>query len=114
MDNGIIIAIIGGLLGGSAVAALINAIAEGIRQRRKRKYDKEDGKDKDIEAIKTSQKLMLYDRIRYLGLKYISDGAVDFDDRRILKEMHDCYHERLGGNGDLDNLMREVNRLALK
>ena len=114
MDNAIIIAIIGGLLGGSAVAALINAIAEGIRQRRKRKYDKEDGKDKDLEAIKTSQKLMLYDRIRYLGLKYIQDGAVDFDDRRILKEMHDCYHERLGGNGDLDNLMREVNRLPLK
>ena len=57
---------------------------------------------------------MLYDRIRYLGLKYIQDGAVDFDDRRILKEMHDCYHERLGGNGDLDNLMREVNRLPLK
>ena len=114
MDTGIIIAIIGGLLGGSAVAALINAIAEGIRQRRKRKYDKDDGKDKDIEAIKTAQKLMLYDRIRYLGLKYISDGAVDFDDRRILKEMHDCYHERLGGNGDLDNLMNEVNHLPLK
>ena len=110
----IIIAIIAGLLGGSAVAALINAIAAGIRQRREHKYNKTDGKDKNIEALKTGLKWVIYDRIRYLGLKYISDGAVDFDDRRILKEMHDCYHEGLGGNGDLDNLMREVNRLPLK
>lgn len=114
MDNAVIIAIIGGLFGGSAMAALVTAIAAGIRQRRERKYNKDDGKDKDIEALKAASKWMLYDRIRFLGLKYISEGAVDFDDRRILKEMHNCYHEGLGGNGDLDNLMSEVNKLPLK
>ena len=114
MSDTVIIAIVGGLLGGSAVAALINAIAEGIRQRRKRKYDKADGKDKDIEALKAGQKWLLYDRIRFLGMKYISEGAVDFDDRRILNEMHKSYHDGLGGNGDLDVLMHEVNALPLK
>lgn len=114
METTIIVAIIGGLLGGSAVAAFINAIAAGIRQRRERKYNKTDGKDKDTEALKAGLKWVLYDRIRFLGQRYIAAGQVDFDDRRILNEMHGCYHNGLGGNGDLDNLMGEVNRLPLR
>ena len=50
MNDAVIISIVGGLLGGSAVAAIVNAIAEGVRQRRKRRYDKDDGKDKDTAA----------------------------------------------------------------
>ena len=114
MSDAVIIAIVGGLLGGSAVAALINAIAEGIRQRRKRKYEKADGKDAIMEALKTGLKWVIYDRIRYLGQTYIAHGNIDFDDRRILNEMHKCYHDGLCGNGDLDNLMSEVNKLPLK
>jgi len=114
MNDAVIIAIVGGLLGGSAVAALINAIAEGIRQRRKRKYDTEDGRDKNEQALKEGLKWVLYDRIRFLGQRYIYNGNVDFDDRKILNEMHKCYHEGLGGNGNLDNLMSEVNKLPLK
>ena len=114
MSDTVIIAIIGGLLGGSAVAALINQIGESIRQKRKRKYDKTDEKDADIKALKLGLKWVIYDRIRYLGQTYISHGNIDFDDRRILNEMHNCYHNGLGGNGDLDNLMRDVNTLPLK
>lgn len=114
MDTAVIIAIVSGLLGGSAVAALINAISEGIRQKRKRKYDKDDGRDRDNQALKDGLKWVLYDRIRFLGQHYIAAGSVDFDDRRILNEMHSCYHNGLGGNGDLDNLMSEVNKLPLK
>lgn len=114
MSEAVIIAIVGGLLGGSAVAALINAIAAGIRQRRDRKYSKTDGKDKDLEALKAGLKWVIYDRIRFLGHQYTNAGNVDFDDRRILNEMHKCYHDGLGGNGDLDNLMRAVNELPLK
>lgn len=114
MDTAVIIAIVSGLLGGSAVAALINAIAEGIRQKRKRKYDKDDGRDRDNQALKDGLKWVLYDRIRFLGQHYIAASSVDFDDRRILNEMHSCYHNGLGGNGDLDNLMSEVNKLPLK
>ncbi len=114
MDNTIIIAIIGGLLGGSAVAALINQIGEGIRQKRKRKYEKDDGESDDLAALKSGLKWVLYDRIRYLGQAYIAAKKIDFDDRRILNEMHKSYHNGLGGNGDLDNLMKEVNSLPLK
>jgi len=102
------------ILGGTAVAALINQIGESIRQKRKRKYDKSDEKDKDMEAVKIGLKWVIYDRIRYLGQTYINQKKIDFDDRRILNEMHKCYHNGLGGNGDLDNLMSEVNALPLK
>lgn len=112
MSDPVLIAAIGCAsgLGG----ALIAQAGEGIRQRRKRKYEKADNKDKDNEALKAGLKWMLYDRIRHLGQKFINDGSVDFDDRRILNEMHKCYHDGLGGNGDLDILMSGVNKLPLK
>ena len=56
----------------------------------------------------------MYDRIRFLGQAYIAEGEIDFDDRRILRQMHTSYHNGLGGNGDLDALMEEVDSLPLK
>lgn len=112
MSDTIVVAIVAGLA--AVVGALIAQLGEGIRQRRKRKYDKTDTKDADLEALKAGLKWVLYDRIRHLGQKYISDGCVDFDNRRILNQMHTSYHDGLGGNGDLDNIMSEVNRLPLK
>ncbi len=112
MSDTVIVALVAGLA--AIFGAMIAQLGEGIRQKRKRKYDKDDGKDKDFEALKAGLKWVLYDRIRFLGQKYINDGSVDFDDRRILNEMHKSYHDGLGGNGDLDVLMREVNELPLK
>jgi len=112
MSDTVVVAIIAGL--SAVVGGLITQLGEGIRQRRKRKYDRDDGKDKDLEALKAGLKWVLYDRIRFLGQHYITAGQVDFDDRRILNEMHKSYHDGLGGNGDLDNLMAGVNRLPLK
>lgn len=112
MSDTVIVALVAGLA--AVIGGLITQLGEGIRQRRKRKYDKTDGKDKDNQALKDGLKWVLYDRIRFLGQKYIADKSVDFDDRRILNEMHKSYHDGLGGNGDLDVLMREVNALPLK
>ncbi len=50
----------------------------------------------------------------YLGQAYIAESEIDFDDRRILNDMHRSYHNGLGGNGDLDKLMEAVNDLPLK
>jgi hypothetical protein len=112
MSDTVIVALVAGLA--AVIGGVITQLGEGIRQKRKRKYDKDDGKDKDIIALKAGLKWVLYDRIRFLGQHYIGAGQVDFDDRRILNEMHKSYHDGLGGNGDLDVLMREVNDLPLK
>ena len=116
------------------------AVIEGIRQalkwRRTRKAQMEDKAEAKEEYkqkqadLKTEERLeaiekktdaqseaikyILYDRIRYLGQAYIAEREIDFDDRRILNDMHHSYHFGLKGNGDLDTLMEEVNHLPLK
>lgn len=112
------------LTGGFAVS-LVNLIRDVIMWKKNRKAAKEDKEEQKIEerlkaieditsTLASANKYILYDRIRFLGQAYIKDGAVDFDDRRILTDMHNVYHNGLGGNGDLDNLMKDVNALPLK
>ena len=112
MSDIVLVAIVGAVSG--ITGGLISQIGEGRRQKRKHKYDKDDEKDKTMAALKEGLKWVIYDRIRFLGHTYTNAGKVDFDDRRILNEMHRCYHEGLGGNGDLDNMMTQVNKLPLK
>lgn len=112
MSDTVLVALVAGL--SAILGAIVAQVGEGLRQKRKRKYDKADNRDKDLQALRDGLKWVLYDRVRYLGQKYIQDGSVDFDDRRILNLMHKSYHDGLGGNGDLDVIMSEVNRLPLK
>ena len=106
----ILIAIIGGGVG----AAVVTVVGQLLTARQARKYAKEDTETEELSALKQGMKWLLYDRIRFLGLAYIEGGAVDFDDRRVLREMHRVYHEGLGGNGDLAIIMRQVDDLPLK
>lgn len=124
------------VLSGGVAVAVIEGIKEAIAWRRNRKERKEDiaekkdeyekrqrdlnteerlsSIEKKMDAQNEATKFILYDRIRFLGQAYIADGEIDFDDRRILNNMHHSYHFGLNGNGDLDSLMGEVNRLPLK
>ena len=124
------------LLSGGVVVALIKSVEGIITWTLNRKAAKEDKAEerqekdkmqaiseietrlKNIERQNKAQsealKLIMYDKIRYLGRAYIDDEEVDFDDRRILNAMHESYHTGLGGNGDLDLLMQEVRNLPLK
>lgn len=124
MDNAgtaIVIAIVSS----GATTTILQCIREWLAWRRDRKAKKEDSEERDtdqrledIESKTDAQsealKYIIYDRIRYLGQAYIAEAEIDFDDRRILNDMHKSYHYGLGGNGDLDTLMAEVNKLPLK
>lgn len=112
MSDTVLVALVAGLA--AILGAVIAQLGEGIRQKRKRKYEKTDTKDATMQALREGLKWVLYDRIRFLGLKYIAEGCVDYDDRRILNLMHKSYHDGLDGNGDLDNIMDTVNHLPLK
>lgn len=108
------IEIIIAVLGGSALSALINQVGNYISDRRKRKDIVEDkAEDKDA-ALKQGMKLLLADKLQYLGLRYIADGEIAFTNRKMLNEMHSVYHSGLGGNGDFDDLMEELNELPIK
>lgn len=73
---------------------------------------------KNLEAQITAQsealKLILLDRILWLGQGYIEKGEISYDDRRRFHAMHECYHTGLGGNGDADLIVAGVDDLILK
>lgn len=106
--------IIVAILGGSALSALITQIGSYIAERRRRKDSKEDTEDTKDAALKQGMKLLLADKIQYLGLKYIEEGEITFSNRKILNEMHSVYHNGLDGNGNFDELMKEWNELPIK
>lgn len=116
-------------VGAAAVIKLIDNVVQWKLQRKAAKEDRtlDDDRaeikkikqwEKDMEgkvnALINADRYIMFDRIRYLGQKYVAEKEVDFDDRRILNQMHDVYHNELGGNGDLDKLMKAVNTLPLK
>ena len=102
------------ILSGSALSALITQIGSYLSDRRKRKDSKEDSEDAKDAALRQGMKLLLADKLQYLGLKFLDEGEITFTNRKMLNEMHSAYHNGLGGNGDFDGLMKEVNDLPLK
>ena len=120
------------LLSGGMAAAVIKIIDNIIMYKMARRDKKEDiieeKKEKssekfneeqkrlhdEVNAISQGMKYVLYDRIKHLGTKYLQEGTISFEDRRIVHDMHSVYHNSLGGNGDLDSLMRELYQLPLK
>lgn len=142
MQNELILPLLTGLLTGGAAAAaitvggkLIEKALDWRRECKAKKEDKQDSTDDRLAAIerrlrgieqtqttlttqvndlRVSDKAILSDRIKWLGQKYIEAGEVTFEDRRNLHDLHSAYHNHLGGNGDYDELMRDVDELPLK
>ena len=90
------------LLSGAAGAALVAGIFSLIQSRKARK----DAKSKALRYI------MLY-IIQERAKQHIKDGCISLEERRSLHHWHDLYHNGLGGNGDADALMAQVDRLRL-
>lgn len=77
-----------------------------------RKWAKEDKRDDKLTAVVSSQKLIMQDRVRWLGKRYIAEHGISLEDKEALQEMHKAY-KALGGNGHLDTVMEEVERLPI-
>ena len=87
-------------LSSSALAAVISGIFALLSARQK--------KSNGIEA---GVRILLYDQIKDRGNHFVERGYVTRDEDEDLIKMHEVYHTALDGNGYLDNLMLEVNRL---
>lgn len=98
----IIVALIGAL-SGSGVCGVVVALL----QRKWAKQDKHDGR---VDALVTANKVLMIDKVRELGKKYIADGEITLEDKENLREMYKAY-KGLGGNGHLDTVINEVNQL---
>ena len=94
-------------LGGAAGAALVAGIFALIQRRLNRKDKLEDKKDAHEKALRY---IMLY-IIQERAKQHIRDGSVTLEERRSLHHWHSLYHDGLGGNGDGDALMAQVDTL---
>ncbi len=97
----IVIAIIGACTGSGVTAIVLAAL-----QHRWAKSDKQD-------AIVGALKVLMIDRVRHLGGKYIADKSVTLADKETLEDMHRAY-KALGGNGHLDTVMHGVRELPIR
>lgn len=101
----IIIAIAGGGMGAAIVGGLFSLVQWKL-SRRAAKEDKRDGAASGV-------RMLLYDRIKFLGRRYIEAGSIHAEDLEDILEMHRIYHDDLAGNGFLDSVMGQVKRLPI-
>jgi hypothetical protein len=90
------------LLGGATGAAIVAGVFSLIQGRRTKK-------DAHGKALRY---LMLY-IIQERAKSHIKDGSITLEERRALHHWHSLYHDGLGGNGDADALMAQVDKLPL-
>lgn len=102
---GNVIVVIISALTSSGVASIVVACLQ-------RKWAKQDKHDDRFDALVDANKVLMIDKVRYLGKKYIADGEIHLEDKENLQEMYAAY-KRLGGNGHLDMVMAEVNHLKV-
>ena len=102
--------IIVAVLSSSAVAAAVTSICNEIVASKRRREEKAGKEDKQNKALRYIMLYIIQERAKEL----IREGGVTLEDRRSLHHWHDLYHNGLGGNGDADALMAQVDKLPLK
>lgn len=106
----IVTLIIGGIFSGAFLSSLMQLIIWKLN----RKAVKDDKACDGDKQIKNALRILMYDRIKYLGRCYIEKGFITADDLEDLVAMHKCYHDDLDGNGFLDTLMAQVKALPIR
>lgn len=89
-------------LGGAGGAALVGGIFALIQKRAARN-------DNHSKALRY---IMLY-IIQERAKQHIKDESITLEERRSLHHWHKLYHDGLGGNGDADALMAQVDKLSI-
>ena len=101
----VIVSVIGGSCGAAIVSGCF-ALAQYFLGRRERRAGDADVNNKALRY------LMLY-IIQERAKQHIREARISLEDRRSLHHWHDLYHNGLGGNGDADALLRQVDALPL-
>lgn len=101
-----ILTILLAVVGSSGVASIIVAVLQ-------HHWSKKATADTRIDALVEAQQVLMIDRVRYLGKCYIEQGNIALADKENLNAMYNAY-KALGGNGHLETVMGEINRLEVK
>ena len=97
-----IVQIVTACLGSSGLTAIVLALLQ-------RRWSCQDRQDAIVDGLK----VLTVDRVRYLGRGYINAHAISLEDKENLQDMYRAY-KALGGNGHLETVMAEVERLPVQ
>lgn len=106
--------------GGSAGAAFVTGVLSIIKTIIEHRHQKQDHKElkaeqhaKDENIQDVALRFILLYVIQERATRIIARGWTTLEERRVLHEWHNCYHNGLHGNGDADALLAEVDRLRI-
>ena len=97
------------LISGGVAASVVGGVFSVITFKLNRKAQKEDKSD----GVSGGLRVLLYDRRKELGKRYIARGNIHAEELEDLIAMHKVYHDTLHGNGFLDELMIQVRHLPI-
>jgi hypothetical protein len=101
------------ILGGAAGAAFVTGVWSLVQYKVKRRDEKDDQKDIECKALRYLMLFIIQERAK----SHIRDGKITLEERRSLHHWHSLYHDKrpagLGGNGDADALMDQVDGLPI-
>ena len=119
------------ILSSSAIASAVAGIfvllgkrADRKAREQERQEDKADKQDvelaqkvkdliKLVEKLHRGQSAFLYDRIKYLCLRYIGEKCITGEELEDLLDLHVVYQNDLDGNGTLDTFIAQVKSLQI-
>ena len=105
MHSEILLAVLGGATGAAIVTGAVTLIQFFVNR-----ADKNSGKE-NVQN-KALRYIMLY-IIEERAKQLIEHGSITLEKRRSIHHWHELYHDGLGGNGDADALMAQINKLPL-
>ena len=98
--------ILAAIVGGSFGAAIVRLIQYLIGRHDKKKA----GESSERKALRYLMLYIIQERCK----ETIARGWTTLEERRSIGDWHDVYHDGLGGNGDADALMQQVQALPLR
>ena len=95
----LVIGILGAGIGSGIMAIVLAAL--------QRKWSKDDKEDARIDALVNAQKVMMIDRVKWLGGQYIREKEITIGDKDTLVDMYKAY-KALKGNSFVDKIHKEI------
>ena len=101
------------LVSGAAGAAIASGVFSIILYKIKRRDEKADKRQTTCSMHSMAIRYIMLYIIEERAKQFIEHGSITLEKRRSIHHWHELYHDGLGGNGDADALMAQVNKLPL-
>lgn len=65
------------------------------------------------DPMRIAVRMILKRQIEQECIQFLAEGSIPYSKLKYLRQEHDCYHNGLHGNGDLDAIMNDVESLPV-